>query len=566
MSQHIIVRTPSLLLPDDSQLRRGAAGPVEDYDPAYLAKMDEVTVFFDAIRSGDEVTLIGPPFRNLLGTFEKVRVTDSAGNSTDIALETQERPRGQFSTIPVSGEEVTISFPNWNPDVQITPTAAQHDLFAGKRVVHCISKNNALEWMRDWAIYYRDVHRVNAVTLYDNGSDEYTLEDISAVFASIDGIDVSAVVDWPFIFGPQAEPWDSDFTHVGSFNDTLHRFLRDAEGMIQADLDELVLPVGGLDLFEALGQSDRGVIYYDGLWVENVRTDGKTDVLPRVYDQYKLKKKGTVSVPKYALAPAKLPADVHMTHHVVHGVERKEFDERFQLSHFRAITTGWRFAHRTVSVAYTPEDFTTDLNLVRFLQQAFPEEVTPKLQQVMAEAMNEFRAQSQNVLLDGDQISSTALYTFIKNANRKTKWRRSWVYEDRLAVFEFKTPRSVYAADVVSLSEGRISLNLVARKIKSDPELRQALIEAGFTGKVLSQPEQPLRLELAIYKPQQSFEEIAKVSEEISDNLVRIQKLVIARDTPASAKPNAGKPNQGKAKASIPRRAVRKLRRMASSH
>ncbi|MFX8481515.1 hypothetical protein ABTL74_19375, partial [Acinetobacter baumannii] len=46
-------------------------------------------------------------------------------------------------------------------------------LFAGRRVLLTLSRNNAPRWIADWIRFYATLHGADAVLLYDNASDRY---------------------------------------------------------------------------------------------------------------------------------------------------------------------------------------------------------------------------------------------------------------------------------------------------------------------------------------------------------------------------------------------------------
>jgi len=78
------------------------------------------------------------------------------------------------------------------------------DLFAGKRVLLTLSKNNRLDWIADWVKHHVAAHGANAVLLFDNDSDLYSAQDVAGVMARISGLECFRVVSAPFRFGPHS--------------------------------------------------------------------------------------------------------------------------------------------------------------------------------------------------------------------------------------------------------------------------------------------------------------------------------------------------------------------------
>ncbi|HFM2595975.1 TPA: hypothetical protein ACG6Z2_004766, partial [Escherichia coli] len=95
------------------------------------------------------------------------------------------------------------------------------------------SKNNDLNWIKDWIIFYRDQYNINGVLIYDNSSTVYTLDEMAS-FLSNENLGVEIVlVSWPFKYGPQGSdkdnlPWDSDFCQHGAMENAKVKYLKHA--------------------------------------------------------------------------------------------------------------------------------------------------------------------------------------------------------------------------------------------------------------------------------------------------------------------------------------------------
>ncbi|QTF71881.1 hypothetical protein [Arthrobacter woluwensis] len=268
-------------IPEDSQLRREAARPAQLQDDSYAEKYDDKTLFYDVIRSGSELLMVGPPLRNLTGAVASGTFTVDGFRIAPVVTQALERSQLTRISLPSDdsvGEVLTIELNGVDEPWSVRPSEPQHDLFTGKRVLMTLQKNEDLRWITDWATYYVRTHRVNAVLLYDNGSTEYAVDDILEGLSNVAGLETVIVVAWDYKYGPQGgawvgnnAAWDSDFCQIGAFQDARYRFLETCEGVINADVDELLVALGDTDetIFDELAMVDDGVLGFGGFWVEN---------------------------------------------------------------------------------------------------------------------------------------------------------------------------------------------------------------------------------------------------------------------------------------------------------
>ena len=225
-----------------------------------------------------------------------------------------------------------------------------------------MSKDNKLTWIVDWMRFYSRAHNVDAVILYDNGSTDYSVQDLGAAMEQVPEIRVSVIVKWPFKYGPQGGPdgldWDSDFCQYGALEHAKWRFLRYAAGVISSDIDELVITPPGRSVFSYARHTQRGVIRYGGTWIESIPCDTRSK---SSYSQFGFTNSdGPICPDKWCLIPSRVSAQSQWK---VHGVElppvwkppwphpwwrsqrpsliwHKQFPVNFR--HFKAINTGWK--------------------------------------------------------------------------------------------------------------------------------------------------------------------------------------------------------------------------------
>ena len=214
--------------------------------------------------------MIGPPLFNLAESVAgmKTFVGSKLCETTLLNLERLTRVH-----VAGSGESITITSRLGSFAGVISPS--HEDMFAGRRVLLTLSKNNRLDWIQDWIRYHRDIHGADAALIYDNASTDYSAADLAQAIGALGGLKVAAVVVWPFKYGPlggEGAPWDSDFCQAGVLEHARWRFLGRARSVMNGDIDELV--VGPRSVFAAAEASARGAVSYDGFWLFGMRGGG----------------------------------------------------------------------------------------------------------------------------------------------------------------------------------------------------------------------------------------------------------------------------------------------------
>lgn len=358
----MIVSTSALVLPDGTPFRRAMLRPPAQRQPGYEEAYDSRTLFYDAFRHGDDVVLSGPPLLNLRRRFAAARFTSSG---VQLAASLSDINRTQRSRASGGGDEVRIEAEGLDATLEVSPDGRH--LFRDRRVLMAISRNNPLRWIADWARYYATIHEINAILLYDNGSDDYGLDELEAAISSVPGIETAVVVNWPFPFGPGAGPdghWDADFCHASMFEHARFRFLGQAAQVINADIDELVVTADGRPLYEHLAASQSGGLSYFGRWIEGIRDD--RPLSHAAFDHYDPASKPCP--PKWTVRPAAVPLTAQWSIHRFAGWE-PDRPATVRFGHFRQLTTNWKGDRRLKE--RNPETWLVDAELRRDLDRAF---------------------------------------------------------------------------------------------------------------------------------------------------------------------------------------------------
>ncbi|WP_428332256.1 hypothetical protein [Novosphingobium sp.] len=372
-----MIALSSIALDPASGLRRESPRPPELRNAAYDAGFDWDTLFYDCYRAGRYVVLQGPPFLNLLPALQaSAPLKPSWFGGLRYVVRNK---RGEI-WCRHDGDMLTLSGPVGTYQLTIQPDQAS--LFAGRRVIHTLSKDNAPRWIRDWLQFYHAEHGADAALVYDNGSRLYSAADLQTELRAAFPAMVIHVVSWPFRYGPQGglagavngveAPWDSDFCQTGSMAHARLRFLRDAKSVLNVDIDELVLSDKGRSIFEATEATRHGFIKFPGQWISGASPDPIDHEPCRHADfTHRALAETRECPPKWCVVPAR--HDPFGTSWSVHNLfgsrHNRAIDSEFSYRHMTAISNSWK-ENRGIAGQFDPADYREDPALVAAFARA----------------------------------------------------------------------------------------------------------------------------------------------------------------------------------------------------
>lgn len=339
----MIVRPSRVVLPPGA-LRREPPRPAGLREPDYDDRFDASTLFYDVFRCHRRVVAVGPPLLNLAGHLRAPHLRDGVRT---LALD-----RTQRTLLGDTGDTVSVALDGRWLSAEVGADLAA--LFRGRRALTTLSLDNDLAWIRDWVRWHVAVHGTDAVLFYDNGSRSYGLDELHATIAGVPGVRVAVVVDWRFRYGPQGTAsglWDSDFAQYGALEHARWRFLREAAGVLNADVDELVWSGSGESVYEVARRSPTGFVSFPGRWVH--RPPG-ADGPVRHADCSWVDDAEAPTPTKWCAVPRRLPAAAQLQ---VHGATGVDVSATYGLGywHFREVSTHWkedRRERRTASATF----------------------------------------------------------------------------------------------------------------------------------------------------------------------------------------------------------------------
>jgi hypothetical protein len=338
-----------LELDPSSSVLRTMPRPAPLRQSSYEEEFDFRTIFYDCFVSADGTwrIFLGPPLLNLEEiVLPAVPMSFNCRTSSDIVLRNYGLRTSQLWLRTWKNRADLPAGIFRQSEIAIQPNHFR--LFRDRKVLLTLSKDNDLQWIRDWVHFFVRKHAADAVLFYDNNSTKYEIADIEEAILSIHGVEAAAVVPWPYKYGPQGWscepqlPWDSNFSQSGVLEHARLRFLTLAQAVINADIDELVLTKNGVSVFELVEKSNTGYLQYSGQWIEGATDSSIVDRSPRHVDfTYRFAAPTEQCTSKWVVAPRRAPQHAYWCTHAVAGMEPDPLSEAVSHRHFRAINTGW---------------------------------------------------------------------------------------------------------------------------------------------------------------------------------------------------------------------------------
>lgn len=375
-----IVNITSCELPISSKFKRVSPRKDTLKSPDYDEKFDSTTLAFDVFMSDDKLVFSGPPAYGLEEFF----------NSENFYLDeepiscgpkVQQLDRTQRNWLFVEKKVNQFKWVYANIEFNISVNRNFQYLFRGKKTLFTLSKNNKFEWICDWIKFYKTVHHIDAVLFYDNNSNNYTLDELKQYLTKENlGVDI-ILVPWNFKYGPQGgistglknAPWDSDFCQYGMMEHAKERFLKYAMGVINVDIDELIIAPNGTSVFNELEQNP--ALHISGKWIESIPLDEKASI--RFNNFFYFDRKNYKSDYKWCINPQKIDC---MAQWKVHTVKVKELklSRNFYYLHYKGINYNWKIK-RADFIRFDPEIHRLDESLYEIVSKVFPSINRPEL-------------------------------------------------------------------------------------------------------------------------------------------------------------------------------------------
>ena len=376
--------SPVMLPPGVERGLRPATPGAPERSTPFLDHFERKVLFYDVYwhANGERIILQGPPPVDLTDLYRTLTIVAQPGgarldlqshHSANIHLFSVRAPRGTTHLAISLGDTV-----------QSAPVGPNHSaFFAGTNLLVTVSRNNDLAWISDWARFHVVNQGVTAVLLFDNMSDRYGIRALEETLAAVPGLRHFGVVPVPFKYtGPDnAVPKDRFWAHFlqpAMFTNMLRRYGALANGILNCDVDELVVPLRSETVFEAARRSWSGTVYFRSAWVEPVpeilKPDGYRHSDFRNFaatTDYRRnpKHKWALTTKRRWLGALRVHAYAHKLRNGI-PFARRVPGNAF-VAHFRGISTSWKY-DRPVTLE-TDKALRTDPDLDAAFRRAFPD-------------------------------------------------------------------------------------------------------------------------------------------------------------------------------------------------
>ena len=317
--------------------------PRLDQDQQYNYKelFDYYTLFSDIFYSkSGNIELLGPPLLNLKTHLEEGKVhVDGYDVKDNINIVDSNRICCTTIKNIEDSESVYIEIDGQGFTRNIQPNMSH--FFLDKNVLVTQQRDNPIEWIVFWINYHIEHHNINAVLIYDNCSESYSVSQLEQKISQINAIDRCCVVDWKIPFGVTGGPkqvWDSDFGQHQFLEHALKRMLSEASCAIIGDIDELPLHENGVSIPDLFKTIEEPVLSYYRRNIVDVGVDCKTRLHS---DTFMYEKNKPLAGTKYAISPKKLPKKAQLLVHRVTGCATYFCDDIIS-RHFGSLRVDWR--------------------------------------------------------------------------------------------------------------------------------------------------------------------------------------------------------------------------------
>ncbi|MDE0589274.1 hypothetical protein OU789_04980 [Halocynthiibacter sp. C4] len=238
-----------------------------------LVHFDDTTLFYDCVVSpcGRKLLFTAPFFGSFWELFSSsIRIDDTpVGSIKRTILPLGSTPRCDLVEVPWA-RGAKLSFIINNQKIEYFPRPSAANLIGKRNSLVCVNKNNSLDWIGDWVSYHVLRHRAEAVVIFDNGSDAYSVHDIADTLSNVSGLSSFLVVKAPFKYGRVIARSGTSIKYkyfqISMLNIARRDILALSPAVLNVDIDELVMGKSR-SIFRATRQNPIGAISFPGKWV-----------------------------------------------------------------------------------------------------------------------------------------------------------------------------------------------------------------------------------------------------------------------------------------------------------
>lgn len=342
MPEPVNIRLAGAVLPETAEKRRRHVRRPSRRTPHYLERYDRRTLFYDVVYQADRggYLFTAPRFLNLWTEFRD-RLRLDAAPVTGLRRQTS----GKYEQVFVKAEEGVLSLDWPGGGWSLAPRRDVSALFDGLNTVVTMNRNNDPDWIIAWLRYHVAAHALQAALIFDNGSSDYTAQDLARAAAGVAGLETVCIAEADYPYGPRDSGKGLEirpkFLQPALLNLARTDILRHARAVLNVDIDELVLRRSGPSVFDRAVRRPLAAVRLPGRWAY----PGPEDPVPTGHRAHVWRAPDPKpSNPKWCAVPGRgLSRMGWFVHHV--GGEAFRFlksDPDCEFVHCRGTSTGWK--------------------------------------------------------------------------------------------------------------------------------------------------------------------------------------------------------------------------------
>jgi len=261
MSHRISLATADL---GKTGLRRNYVADLSVEGASYAEAYDRTTLWYDAFWREGRVYLVCPKLLNFAPLLKKAAFRLDGRPAMVVKRRSYQRYDVLELGSRVCPVEISVSGPGFEVATAVSPDETER--FACLNTHFTMTRNSNPEWIRDYAIFNRKKHGLEAMVLFDNGSTEYPLSALEDALRDV-GLADFAIISVPLRYGRKTTGNSSraKFLQTALMNIARLRILGRARAVLNADLDELVWVRQG-NVFDKAVNSYLGFSVFSGEW------------------------------------------------------------------------------------------------------------------------------------------------------------------------------------------------------------------------------------------------------------------------------------------------------------
>ena len=228
-------------------------------------RYDFDTLFYQAVRCGNRVTLIAPKLLNFKKLLRKSKLKIDGQPVRNMRIICFYRHAIVHLNKAPIGDILTVEYP-CGAVAETKIHSADLDFLSGLNCQMMVSKDNDLRWIHDQLRFHVARCELDAVCFIDNGSTAYSLQELGDTIRKT-GLKKAVLISMPYAWGGvNRKPMHRElYLQTSSYNLCRIMYLQQARAVVRLDADEVLSPQApGQSVFDAAVNTRSGFVRFSG--------------------------------------------------------------------------------------------------------------------------------------------------------------------------------------------------------------------------------------------------------------------------------------------------------------